>query len=97
MICDKIKELRKRSKLTQTQLSQKLGLTRASINAWEMGISIPSTQYIIELARLFSVSSDYILDLSEESYISTRGLTSTQLEVLHKLLDYFYQENQQES
>lgn len=46
MIADKIKLLRENYKLSQTALADKLGITRSSVNAWEQGISIPSTQYI---------------------------------------------------
>ena len=51
MIYDKIKLLREQKGLTQAELARKLGLTRAGVNAWEMGLSMPSTQYIVELAR----------------------------------------------
>ena len=42
MIADKIKLLREASHLTQTELAKKLNITRNSVNAWEMGISVPS-------------------------------------------------------
>ena len=61
MIGDRIKELREQYGMTQTALAKKLGLSRSAINAWEMGISIPSTQYVVELAMLFRVSSDSLL------------------------------------
>ena len=50
MIADTIKNLRQQSGLTQSDLAKRLNITRSSVNAWEMGISIPSTQYIVELA-----------------------------------------------
>ena len=58
MIADKIKRLREASHLTQTELAKKLNITRSSVNAWEMGISVPSTTYLIELALLFHVSTE---------------------------------------
>ena len=64
MIADKIKLLREKEGLTQTALARELGLTRSSVNAWEMGISVPSTQYVVELALFFGVSSDYLLDIN---------------------------------
>ena len=48
MISDKIKILREQKGLTQAALAKKLGITRSSVNAWEMGISVPSTQYVVE-------------------------------------------------
>ena len=47
MISEKLKELRKNQNLTQSDIAKKLGITRSSVNAWELGISIPSTRYIV--------------------------------------------------
>ena len=66
MIADKIKDLREKQNLTQTALAKRLGITRSSVNAWELGISVPSTQYIVELAHIFHVSTDYLLGLTNE-------------------------------
>mgnify|MGYP003290336846 CR=1 FL=1 len=43
MIADKIKSLREKSNKTQSELAKELGITRSSVNVWEIGISIPST------------------------------------------------------
>ena len=40
----RINELRIRCGMSQTELAQKLNVTRSSVNAWEMGISVPSVQ-----------------------------------------------------
>ena len=63
-LAEKIKYLRENAELTQSALAKSLGLSRSGVNAWEMGISIPSTQYVVELAKLFNVSTDYLLGLS---------------------------------
>ena len=94
MIADRIKKLRQQFGLTQSDLAKKLNITRSSVNAWEMGISIPSTQYIVELAELFKVSTDYILGLSRDSVISTASLTEEQTKILFTLVQYFNRENE---
>ena len=94
MIADRIKKLRQQFGLTQSDLAKKLNITRSSVNAWEMGISIPSTQYIVELAELFKVSTDYILGLSRDSVISTASLTEEQTKILFTLVQYFNKENE---
>ena len=55
MICDTIRELRERAGLSQSALAKRVGVTRSAVNAWEMGLSIPTTQYVAELAQLFDV------------------------------------------
>lgn len=94
MIADTIKNLRQQFGLTQSDLAKKLNITRSSVNAWEMGISIPSTQYVVELAELFKVSTDYILGLSNGGVISTASLTEEQTKLLFTLVQYFNKENE---
>lgn len=67
MIGERIKDLREQNGYTQTTLAKKLGLSRSAVNAWEMGISIPSTQYLVELSTLFHVSTDFILGISKDT------------------------------
>ena len=49
-MADKIKQLREQMGYTQAELARKLKLTRSSINGWEMGLSVPSTPMVVELA-----------------------------------------------
>ncbi len=42
MIYERIKKLREKQGYTQTELAKMLGVTRSCVNAWEMGISVPS-------------------------------------------------------
>ncbi len=79
MIADKIKILRENKGITQAELARKLGVTRSGVNAWEMGISVPSTQYIAELSIFFGVSVDYLLGLNSTSTISVEGLTDREI------------------
>ena len=65
MICDTIKALREKTGLSQSGLAKKLGVTRSAVNAWEMGLSVPTAQYLVELSRLFQVSADYLLGLTD--------------------------------
>ncbi len=88
MIAEKIKHLREQNELTQAALAKKLGITRSSVNAWELGISIPSTQYIVELALLFNVTTDYLLDVNTSAAINTEGLSAEDLKVLYSLVQH---------
>jgi transcriptional regulator with XRE-family HTH domain len=89
MVADRIKELREKSKYSQSLLAKKINVTRSAVNAWEMGISIPSTQFIIELSQLFRVSTDYLLGIQSESILSLDGLTIEEIQILYGLIDYF--------
>ena len=88
MVADRIKTLREQKGLTQSTLARKIGITRSSVNAWEMGISTPSTQYLIQLAEIFNVSTDYLLGLEATSTISTDGLNEEDIHVVHELIEH---------
>ena len=87
MIAEKIKMLREKRGITQSELAKQLGLTRAGVNAWEMGISVPSTQYIVELALFFKVSTDYLLDLKETATVSVEGLDDREISSVVEIIN----------
>lgn len=89
MVADRIKQLRISNNMTQTELAKKLNITRSSVNAWEMGISIPSTAYIVELSQLFKVSTDYLLGLSNNISLDVSTLTEREIQMLYGLIQYF--------
>lgn len=89
MIYDTIKELREDAGYSQSQLAKKLDVTRSSVNAWEMGVSAPTMQYIVAIAKLFHVTTDYILGLDTERKLVLDGYTKTEVELVYKLLEYF--------
>lgn len=93
MIADKIKFLREEKQMTQADLAKKLGITRSSVNAWEMGISIPSTQYLVELSYLFKVSTDYLLGIDSNANINTNGLTDEDIRLVYGLIEHLKSKN----
>lgn len=93
MIAERIKMLRENQHLSQTALSKRLGITRSSINAWEMGISTPSTTYLVELSQIFHVSIDYLLGLDKNVSLDITGLDTEQVRILTDLTEHFRNEN----
>ena len=93
MVAEKIKALREAENMTQAALAKKLGITRSSVNAWEMGISVPSTQYIVELSTLFQVSTDYLLDIKESASLSLDGLTEDDVQVVFAVANQLRKKN----
>ena len=93
MTADRIRNLREEKHLTQSKLARQMGITRSSVNAWEMGISVPSTQYIIELAEIFRVSTDYLLCVDSSASISINGLTEADISLVHSLIEHLRAKN----
>lgn len=48
-------------KLTQQQLADLLGLTKSVISAYENGLRYPAYDVLIKIARIFKVSTDFLL------------------------------------
>lgn len=94
MIYDMIKTLREEAGYSQSELARKLDVTRSSVNAWEMGLSTPTTHYVVELAKLFRVSTDYLLGLNNEKCISLDGYSKSEIELIYGLLKYFDEQKQ---
>ncbi len=63
---DKIKALRLDLGLTQKELANKIGSTPKSIWAYENGTAKPPYDVLIEYAKLFDVSTDYLLGLEDD-------------------------------
>lgn len=96
MISNRIVFLREKKNLTQSALAKILGITRSSVNAWEMGISVPSTQYIVELSEYFSVSTDYLLGVNKTATLDISGLNDSDIEILHQLTQHLKNKNRVE-
>ena len=61
IFADKLITLRKKAGWSQEELAEKLGVTRQSVSKWEGAQSVPDIDKILQLARLFGVTTDYLL------------------------------------
>lgn len=58
----KLKQARKKAKLTQEELALKLGISRSAIAKWETDKGLPDVQNLKVIAAILEVSIDYLLD-----------------------------------
>lgn len=79
MFEERIKELRLSLGLNQIQFGRKLFVTKQCVSNWENGNIQPSLDMLIKISRTFSVSTDYILGLSNEHTLDVSGLTNEQI------------------
>lgn len=94
MISDRIKELRNQHNLTQKQLANALETSRSTINAWESGYSLPGSQYVIEMSKIFHVSCDTILDNTDGlDYVDITELDDNQKTAIRNIVDTLVNSN----
>lgn len=58
----RLRELRNESSLTQNELASRLGVSGQTILNWENGIYEPKISQLIQLADLFNVTVDYLIE-----------------------------------
>lgn len=59
---EKLQKLRKSKGMTQEQLAERITVSRQAISKWELGESLPDTVNILQISKLFAVSTDYLLN-----------------------------------
>ena len=62
----KISQIRKRNKMTQDDVAQKLFMSRQVVSKWENGIALPSIETLIDLCELLNTTFDEILCLNNK-------------------------------
>ena len=88
-IGERLRDIRKDNNFTQAELAELVGLTRSAINSWEMSDSFPSTQYLIRLAKLYKVSTDYLLGLDNREMVDISNLSQSEKEIIYGLIQRF--------
>ncbi|MDE6280358.1 MAG: helix-turn-helix domain-containing protein [Oscillospiraceae bacterium] len=58
---EKLQQLRKQSGLSQEQLAAQLTVSRQAVSKWELDETVPDTENVVQLSRIFGVSCDYLL------------------------------------
>lgn len=60
----RLRQLRMEKGITQTTLAGLLGISKSAISTYENGLRMPSEDTLIDIARYFKVSVDYLLGIS---------------------------------
>ena len=79
---ERIKILREARNMSQQRLAAELNVTQAMVSKYELGISEPDIGMIKRIAELFGVSSDYLLEISEDKVNLPSNLSEEEKDVL---------------
>lgn len=87
MLGERINKLRISRGWNQVQLAEKLNITKQTVSNWENENIQPSIEMLVRIAKLFRVSSDYLLGLDETPIINVEGLPIQFVAHLTQIID----------
>ena len=71
MLSDRILELRRQRGWSQEELAERMEVSRQAVSKWESGQTAPELDKILELSRIFEVTTDYLLKEDGEAPVLT--------------------------
>lgn len=86
MLNENIKSLRTANNITQVELANELGVSKQCVSNWENDYIQPSIEMLIKIARYFKVTTDFLLDLSNETNIDVTGLSDKEIAHIRMLV-----------
>ncbi len=84
---ENIKRLRIAQGLNQVEFGKIIGVTKQCVSNWENDNVLPSIDMLAKIAITFSVSTDYLLGLTETRTIDVDGLTDRQISYIQSLVN----------
>ena len=85
-IAERIRFLREKNGMTQSDLAKSLGISRSAVNSWEMSLSTPSVSNVVEMSILFGTTTDFVLSVSDKVLVDITDLTAEQQEVTIRMI-----------
>lgn len=83
----KIRQLRTQRSISQIMLAKQLGVSKSVISSYENGVHFPPYDILLQIAKLFGVSTDYLLGASGNQVINVDGLTDRQIEAVTMIVE----------
>jgi len=93
----RLKTLRKSKGITQDELAEILGVSKATVSRYEQAAIYPSAEVLIRLCRYFSVSADYLLGLSDKIELKLSHLKDDQIVIILSVINEFEKLNELEN
>lgn len=103
-IGDRIRYLRRKANLTQTELARKLGVVTSTVGFWETNKREPDLNAIVKMSEMFNVSADYLLNNYNDNTIMIFGragthknieVTDSQIKLIEDFVELLRHENEE--
>ena len=80
-LANRLLQYRKNSGLSQEELAEKLNISRQSVSKWERAEASPDTDNLIELAKIYNVTLDELLNVNKEINKESKETKNKKVEV----------------
>jgi len=84
-----IKELRAAKDITQAELAERVGVTMSAISSYEVSGRLPSYDVLVKIARVFNVTTDFLLGMGKKDVIDVTGLSIQQRETISRIVSEY--------
>ena len=90
ILADKIISLRKKAGWSQEELAEQLGVTRQSVSKWEGAQSVPDMDKVVQMSRLFGVTTDFLLkdEIEEQAAVPAEEKSILRRVTMEQAADY---------
>lgn len=85
----RLKTLREAKGLTQEQVSQRIGVTKSSISAYENNLNMPPIDILRRLVLLYATTADYVLGIDNRTVFASETLTQAQADIINSIIKEF--------
>lgn len=87
MFSERVKDLRTSLGLNQVEFGKSLNVTKQSVSNWENNNILPSIDMVIKIAKLYSVSTDYLLGFEVGRTLDVSGLSNKEITHIQNIID----------
>lgn len=92
---EKLRRLRTEAGITQTELARRLNITKSVVSYYELQERTPSPDILIQLAKIFHVTTDYLLGIEHNKMIDVSDLNEEDMHFLLITIETLRKKNSQ--
>lgn len=88
-----LRGLREKAGMSQKQLAAHIGVSPTSISLYELHERMPKQETLAKIAKLFHVSTDYLIGIDKHRSLDLSGLTDDEIDIIERLVDSMREKN----